>query len=163
MANTIDELRSQWQQRLSKECPERTCRDRQSILDWLFGEYPQWGSSTPQLAVFNKNIDDRFGILYHRYLNQPPTRAYKNLMCRAIDLLKISALVEFQTPLSQADRRTILDTAEKVVLDMLQSDRYIQRQIRWIAHCTDSPLRDTLLFASLEEYLRKIVLRRCSY
>lgn len=156
MAKTIEELRSQWQQRLINKCPDRTDRDRESILDWLLGEYPQQGAtSTQQLAIFNRNIDCRFGILYHRYLERSQTHAYKNLMCCAIDLLAIRALVENQIPFSRDRQRSILDTAEKVVLDMVRRDRYIQRQIQYIARCTDrSQLRDSLLFASLEEYWR---------
>ena len=155
MVKTIDELRHQWQQRLIRECLNQTERDRQSILDWLLGEDPhQWATSTQQLAILNKNIEDRFGILHHGYLDRSKACTYKHLMCRAIALLPIRAFVGIQMPLTQDDRRTILDTAEKVVLNMLQRDRDIQRQIHWIVRCTDSSqLRDTLLFASLEEYL----------
>ena len=158
MAQTIAELRCQWQQRLDRECPHETDRDRQSILDWLLDEnFQQWTNSTQQLAIFNKNIDYRFSILQHRYLNQPPTYAYKNLMCRFSNLPTIRILIASQISPSKESQRTILDAIEQVILDILQHDRDIKHQIEWIARCTDnSQLRDRLLFASLEAYCLQI-------
>jgi DNA-directed RNA polymerase specialized sigma24 family protein len=55
---------------------------------------------------------------------------------------------------SSRDRqRPVVDVLQEVVQEMLQSDKYIQQQIAWIAQCTKNPrLRDTLMLATLEEY-----------
>ena len=55
---------------------------------------------------------------------------------------------------SSRDRqRPVVDVLQEVVQEMLQSDKYVQQQIAWIAQCTKNPrLRDTLMLATLEEY-----------
>jgi hypothetical protein len=46
-----------------------------------------------------------------------------------------------------------VDVLQEVIQELLNSDRYIQKQITWIAQCTeDTRLRDTLLLTTIEEY-----------
>jgi len=52
----------------------------------------------------------------------------------------------------------VVDVLQEVIQELLQSDRYMQQQMAWIAECTvDARLRNALLFASTEEYC----LRQC--
>jgi hypothetical protein len=55
--------------------------------------------------------------------------------------------------LSRDRQRAVVDVLQEVLQELLHSDRYIQRQIRWIAECTkDKRLRDSLLLTAVEEY-----------
>jgi DNA-binding CsgD family transcriptional regulator len=55
--------------------------------------------------------------------------------------------------LSRDRQRAVVDVLQEVIQELLNSDRYIQKQIVWIAQCTDDMrLRDTLLLTSIEEY-----------
>jgi DNA-binding CsgD family transcriptional regulator len=55
--------------------------------------------------------------------------------------------------LSNDRQRNVVDVLQEVIQEMLQGDKYIQQQIAWIGQCTRNPrLRDTILFASIEEY-----------
>jgi DNA-binding CsgD family transcriptional regulator len=55
--------------------------------------------------------------------------------------------------LSRDRQRSVIDVLQEVLQDLIQSDSYIQQQMTHIAALTtDKRLRDTLLFASIEEY-----------
>jgi DNA-directed RNA polymerase specialized sigma24 family protein len=55
--------------------------------------------------------------------------------------------------LSRDRQRAVVDVLQEVIQELLNSDRYIQKQIAWIAQCTeDTRLRDALLLTSIEEY-----------
>jgi hypothetical protein len=55
--------------------------------------------------------------------------------------------------LSRDRYRAVADVLQEVIQEMLNSDRYIQSQVRWIACCTaDERLRNSILLASIEEY-----------
>jgi DNA-directed RNA polymerase specialized sigma24 family protein len=55
--------------------------------------------------------------------------------------------------LSRDRQRAVVDVLQEVIQELLNSDRYIQKQIAWIAECTeDVRLRDALLLTSVEEY-----------
>ncbi|BAY33053.1 hypothetical protein NIES2107_49480 [Nostoc carneum NIES-2107] len=55
--------------------------------------------------------------------------------------------------LSRDRQRSVIDVLQEVLQELLQSDTYIQDQMATIAEITsDRRLRDTLLFASIEEY-----------
>jgi hypothetical protein len=55
--------------------------------------------------------------------------------------------------LSRDRQRAVVDVLQEVIQELLNSDRYIQKQIAWIAQCTEDPrLRDALLLTSVEEY-----------
>ena len=46
-----------------------------------------------------------------------------------------------------------MEVLQEVIQEMLNSDRYLQQQVAWIAECTtDKRLRNALLLASTEEY-----------
>ena len=46
-----------------------------------------------------------------------------------------------------------MNVLQEVIQELLQSDRYMQQQMNWIAQCTDdAKLKNALLFASIEEY-----------
>jgi DNA-binding CsgD family transcriptional regulator/DNA-directed RNA polymerase specialized sigma24 family protein len=47
----------------------------------------------------------------------------------------------------------VADVLQEIIQEMLNSDRYLQSQLAWIARCTtDQATRDQLLLATLEEY-----------
>jgi DNA-binding CsgD family transcriptional regulator len=60
--------------------------------------------------------------------------------------------------LSRDRQRAVVDVVQEVIQEMLNSDRYLQSQMAWIAQCSpNEKIRDSLLFASIEEYcLRSI-------
>ena len=149
----VSELVQTWRSRLASDCPEQSAANRESIIHWLLGKdlkrFETQGAielETAQQAMY------RYQILRQRYLGATPEQAYRQLMTRLSSLVlrreKISNLIG-----SSRDRqRQVLDVLQKVVQELIQSDRYIQQQISSIAECTDNGIRNALLLATLEEY-----------
>lgn len=55
--------------------------------------------------------------------------------------------------LSRDRQRQVTDVLQEVLQELLQSDRYMQQQMSWIADCTnDAKLRNALLLTAMEEY-----------
>jgi hypothetical protein len=51
--------------------------------------------------------------------------------------------------LSRDRSSAVVDVLQEVIQELLQSDRYMQQQITWIAECTnDAKLKNALQFAS---------------
>jgi hypothetical protein len=108
---------------------------------------------TEQLKIADRAMDYRLRILMQRYLGLAPEKAYKNLMQRLGGMAILREKIRAWLSLSTDRQRTVVDVLQEVIQEMLQGDKYIQQQIAWIGQCTRNPrLRDTLLFASIEEY-----------
>ncbi len=149
----MSELVQTWRSRLASDCPEQSAANRESIIHWLLGKdlkrFETQGAmelETAQQAMY------RYQILRQRYLGATPEQAYRQLMTRLSSLVlrreKISNLIG-----SSRDRQCqVLNVLQKVVQELIQSDRYIQQQISSIAECNDAGIRNALFLATLEEY-----------
>ncbi len=150
-----DRIAAEWETRIAAECSDRDQTTQQSILNWLIGENRErLETLDPEhLKIANRAMDYRLRILVQRYLGLPPERAYKNLMQRLGGLAILRDKIRAWLTLSNDRQRQVVDVLQEVIQEMLQGDKYIQQQIAWIGQCTKNPrLRDTLLFASIEEY-----------
>jgi hypothetical protein len=150
-----DKIATQWETRIATECQGQSPTNRATILNWLLGEDPErLETLDPEhLNIVDRAMDYRLRILLQRYLGLPPERAYKNLMQRLSGLPVLREKIRAWLTLSNDRQRQVIDVLQEVIQELLQSDKYIQQQIAWIGQCTKNPrLRDTLLFASIEEY-----------
>jgi hypothetical protein len=155
MTETIDQITSQWENRIATECNGQNIATQTSILHWLIGEdRHRWDKlELAQLKIAEQAMDYRWRILLQRYLGLPPARAYKNLMQRLGGLAVLRDKIRAWLTLSNDRQRQVVDVLQEVIQEMLQGDKYIQQQIAWIGKCTNNQrLRDVLLFASIEEY-----------
>jgi DNA-binding CsgD family transcriptional regulator len=155
MAKLADELEQDWQNRLSIDYPEQSPTTSKSIIRWLLGEnLERFDTMMPNdLAVASQAMDYRYRILRQRYLGIEPKRAYSNLTTRLAGLVTLRNKIRTWVSLSRDRQRAVVDVLQEVIQELLNSDRYIQKQIVWIAQCTDDMrLRDTLLLTSIEEY-----------
>ncbi len=155
MAKLADELEQDWQNRLSIDYPEQNPTTSKSIIRWLLGEnLERFDTMMPnELAVASQAMDYRYRILRQRYLGIEPKRAYSNLTTRLAGLVTLRNKIRTWVSLSRDRQRAVVDVLQEVIQELLNSDRYIQKQIVWIAQCTDDMrLRDTLLLTSIEEY-----------
>ena len=152
---TNDKIATQWETRIATECSGQNVTTQTSILNWLLGEDREQLATldAEHVKIADKAMDYRFRILIQRYLGLPPERAYKNLMQRLGGLAVLRDKIRAWLTLSNDRQRQVVDVLQEVIQELLQGDKYIQQQIAWIGKCTKNPrLRDTLLFASIEEY-----------
>jgi DNA-binding CsgD family transcriptional regulator len=106
-----------------------------------------------QLTVASGAIDFLYRILVSRYLGVPPEKAYRNLIGRLGGLVVLRQKIQAWVSLSRDRQRSAVEVLQEVIQEMLNSDRYLQQQVAWIAECTcDRRLRNALLLASTEEY-----------
>lgn len=150
-----EELADGWRSRLQQDCADQSEAVREGIVGWLLGEdQERFDALDPdQLAIAQQAMDYRYRILVQRYLGVAPDRAYQKLLQRLSSLFLIRNKIRTWVSLSRDRHRTVMDVLQEVVQELLQSDRYMQQQIAWIAKCTrSSVLRNVLLLASLEEY-----------
>jgi hypothetical protein len=155
MTKVIDRITSKWQERIQAECSGQPVTNQISILNWLLGEDRDRLADldVERSNIADRAIDYRMRILLQRYLGLPPARAYKNLMQRLGGIAVLREKIRAWLALSGDRQRQVVDVLQEVIQEMLQGDKYIQQQIAWIGQCTRNPrLRDTLLFASIEEY-----------
>lgn len=155
MEKLADLLEKDWRSRLLSDYPDHSPSTRNSIICWLLGEdLERFDSLAPsQLAIAKQAMDYRYRILRQRYLGVGPEQAYQNLMTRLISLVTLRNKIRTWIALSRDRQRAVVDVLQEVIQELLNSDRYIQKQITWIAQCTqDSRLRDTLLLTTIEEY-----------
>ncbi len=156
MTNEITaKILTQWEKRIATECSGQNATTQASILNWLLGEdRERWETlDAEHLKIADKAMDYRLRILVQRYLGLPPERAYKNLMQRLGGLAVLRDKIRAWLTLSNDRQRQVVDVLQEVIQELLQGDKYIQQQIAWIGQCTKNPrVRDTLLFASIEEY-----------
>ncbi len=122
---------------------------------WLLGDKPErFDTLSPtQLSVASGAIDFLYRILLSRYLGVPPEKAYRNLIGRLGGLVVLRQKIQAWVSLSRDRQRSAVEVLQEVIQEMLNSDRYLQQQVAWIAECTsDRRLRNALLLASTEEY-----------
>ncbi|WP_377478452.1 MAG: HetZ-related protein 2 [Microcoleus anatoxicus] len=150
-----EKLAQDWKSRLEKDCQDENSSTRQSVVRWLLGNQPdRFDTLHPtQLAIATGAIDFLYRILISRYLGLPPEQAYRNLIGRLGGLVVLRQKIQAWVSLSRDRQRSVVDVLQEVIQEMLNSDRYLQQQIAWIAECTsDTRLRNSLLLATVEEY-----------
>jgi hypothetical protein len=155
MANVADELEQEWQLRLANDDPQQSLAANKSIIHWLLGEDLERYDTltTDQLAIAKQAMDYRYRILRQRYLGVSSERAYRNLTTRLAGLVTLRNKIRTWVSLSRDRQRAVVDVLQEVIQELLNSDRYMQKQIAWIGQCTDDTrLRDALLLTSIEEY-----------
>jgi hypothetical protein len=155
MNQGIESIGSKWAARIAADCSGQSATTQASILHWLLGENPQRLANLDpqQLQLVESAMDYRLRISIQRYIGLTPAQAYRNLMQRLGGLTILREKIRAWLSLSSDRQRTVVDVLQETIQEMLQSDKYIQQQISWIGQCTRNPrLRDTLLFASIEEY-----------
>lgn len=148
-------LETDWRSRLQRECPDCDQQTHQSIIGWLLGEdLERFDNLQPnQLEIAQQAIDYRYRILCQRYLEVPPEQAYSRLVQRLGSLFLIRNKIRTWVALSRDRQRTVVDVLQEVIQELLQTDRYLQQQVRWIARVTSSNrLRNALMLATIEEY-----------
>lgn len=150
-----EKLVNDWRSRLQKDCPDYNSETHQSIISWLLGEnLERFDNLQPdQLEIARQAMDYRYRILCQRYLGVAPEQAYSRLIQRLGSLFLIRNKIRTWVALSRDRQRTVVDVLQEVIQELLQTDRYLQQQIRWIAQVTGSNrLRNTLMLATTEEY-----------
>jgi hypothetical protein len=148
-------LAQYWQQRLITECPEQSQATRQSILNWLLGvDLARFDLLNPkELEIAKQAMEYRWRILHKRYLGMSREKAYRQLISRLSSVVAVRNKIQMWISLSRDRQRSVIDVLQEVLQELMQSDSYIQQQMTHItALTTDKRLRDTLLFASIEEY-----------
>ena len=148
-------LAQYWQQRLITECPEQSQATRQSILNWLLGvDLARFDLLNPkELEIAKQAMEYRWRILHKRYLGMSREKAYRQLISRLNSVVAVRNKIQMWISLSRDRQRSVIDVLQEVLQELMQSDSYIQQQMTHItALTTDKRLRDTLLFASIEEY-----------
>lgn len=155
MATAAENLAQNWRTRLAAECPEQSVATRESIILWLLGrDCQRFEQLNPkELDISKQAMEYRYRILQQRYLGMSRERAYRNLITRLASLVTLRNKIQTWVSLSRDRQRSVVDVLQEVIQELLQSDTYIQDQMARIAEVTtDKRLRDTLLFASVEEY-----------
>ncbi len=146
---------NQWQQRLESDLPDQSHGTYQAITQWLCGENPERFEelSRKDLSIATQAMDYRYRIFYQTYWGQPPDRAYQLLMKKLGGLFLIRSKIRTWIALSRDRQRQVKDVLQEVIQEMLQSDKHLQQQLRWISQCTRRPqLRNLLTMATIEEY-----------
>jgi hypothetical protein len=154
MENLAPDLEQYWRKRLLSEC-QQTEAARESILKWLLGEESErfLSLTNSELTIATQAIEYRYRILQLRYLGVGPEKAYRNLINRLSSLFLLRNKIRTWVSLSRDRQRSVIDVLQEVLQELLQSDRYMQQQMSWIAKNTaDVRLRNALVFASAEEY-----------
>ncbi len=155
MATDVEKLALYWRKRLAAECPEQSEAARQTILLWLLGaDSKRFDLLNPkELDIAKQAMEYRWRILCQRYLGMGRERAYRNLITRLGSIVTLRNKIQTWIALSRDRQRSVMDVLQEVLQELLQSDTYMQQQMADIAKfTTDKRLRDTLLFASVEEY-----------
>ncbi|HLO86104.1 MAG TPA: HetZ-related protein 2 [Nostocaceae cyanobacterium] len=155
MASNAANIAQYWHNRLAVECPDQSEEQKQSIIHWLLGvDLKRFDFLNPkEMEIAKQAMEYRFKILHQRYLGVGRDRAYRNLINRLASVVTLRNKIQTWVALSRDRQRTVVDVLQEVLQELLQSDSYMQQQMASIAGFTsDKRLRDTLLFASIEEY-----------
>ncbi|WP_009632092.1 HetZ-related protein 2 [Synechocystis sp. PCC 7509] len=155
MGKLAQQIEQQWRSQLEIECAEQSRTTRESILSWLLGiDVERFESlETHQLEIATSAIAYRYRILKERYLGIAPERAYSNLIKRLGSVVLLRSKISTGVALSRDRHRAVADVLQEVLQELLQSDRYMQQQMTWIAQFTkERRLQNALLFAATEEY-----------
>ena len=152
----VDDITQIWSTRLVAELPEESESSRQSILTWLLGPNPERFNETvgdSKQKILTQALDYRYQILRERYWQTSPDKAYRNLIKRLSSLFLVRSKVRTWIALSRDRRRSVTDVLQEVIQEMLQSDRYLKEQVRWIGECSPRiQIRNLLMLATVEEY-----------
>ena len=106
-----------------------------------------------ELEIAKQAMEYRWRILHKRYLGMSREKAYRQLISRLSSVVAVRNKIQTWISLSRDRQRSVIDVLQEVLKELMQSDSYIQQQMTHItALTTDKRLRDTLLFASIEEY-----------
>lgn len=154
-AKLAEKLAQVWRTRLEAEYPNQNNLTHESIIQWLLGaNQDSFAALTPQQwSIVQQAMNYRYRILKDRYLGLSPARCYQNLTGRLGSLVLLRNKIRTWVALSRDRQRAVVDVLQEVIQELLHSDRYIQKQILWIAECTKDPkLRDVLLLSAVEEY-----------
>ncbi len=148
------DLSSAWQKQIAIDLPDQSTATHQSIAQWLVGEPERFAEMTPaEIRLAQNAMDYRYRIFISRYWGVPPESAYKRLLQKLGSLFLIRSKVRTWIALSRDRKRAVKDVLQEVIQEMLQSDRHMQQQTRWISQCTRrSSLRNLLILATVEEY-----------
>lgn len=155
MGKLAQEIEQQWRSQLEIECAEQSSTTKESVLSWLLGiDVERFESlETHQLEIAISAIAYRYRILKDRYLGIAPERAYSNLIKRLGSVVLLRSKISTGVALSRDRHRAVADVLQEVLQELLQSDRYMQQQMAWIAQLTkERRLQNALLFAAAEEY-----------
>ncbi|MBW4558627.1 MAG: HetZ-related protein 2 [Trichormus sp. ATA11-4-KO1] len=155
MTTEAEKLKQYWGKRLAAECPEQSIATRESIILWLLGtDLKRFDLlNSKELDIAKQAMEYRWKILHQRYLGIGRERAYRNLLTRLGSLVTLRNKIQTWVSLSRDRQRSVMDVLQEVLQELLQNDKYMQQQMACIAEfTTDRRLRDTLLFASVEEY-----------
>ncbi|MDH6086584.1 HetZ-related protein 2 [Umezakia ovalisporum] len=155
MTAEAQKLAQYWSSRLAAESPEQSLAHRESIVLWLLGsDLQRFAQLNPEeLNIANQGIEYRWKILHQRYLGIGRERAYGNLLTRLGSLVALRNKIQSWVSLSRDRQRSVMDVLQEVLQELLQNDKYMQQEMAAIAELTnDKRLRDSLLFASIEEY-----------
>lgn len=149
------QLQQAWGERLAADYPNLRLVQRESLTQWLLGpkveEFDQLDEKFQRIT--EQSMEYRYRVLTQRYLEQSPGRAYQNLIQRLGSLMVVRHKIRTWVSMSRDRNRAVADVLQEVIQEMLQSDRYIQTVIDWVAQCTpEQTLRNALLLASIEEY-----------
>ncbi len=149
------EIAQKWLERLQNDYPDASRTIHDGIVRWSIGENSDRLNqlSDRQLEIVLQSMEFRYSILQQRYLGVAPETAYQNLIRRLGGLVLLRNKIRTWVALSRDRHRTVIDVIQEIVQELLNSDRYLQQQMAWIAQCTrNERLRNALLLASLEEY-----------
>lgn len=148
-------IAQQWRSRLQREHSDRPPDVWDGIVAWLLGEEADRLDEFDErrLRIAEQSMEFCYSILRQRYLGVAPEAAYRHLIRRLGSLVLLRNKIRTWVSLSRDRRRTVVDVVQEVIQEMLNSDRYLQREMRRIATCTsDRRLQNALVLASLEEY-----------
>ncbi|MEB3279173.1 MAG: HetZ-related protein 2 [Lyngbya sp.] len=151
----VESLAKGWRTQLQNDYPNHSPNTHESIIQWLLGpNLSALDNLTPtEQSAFEQGLNFRYRVLQQRYLDISPEQAYRNLMKRLGSLVILRQKIRAWVATSRDRQRNVVDVLQEVIQEMLNSDRYLQQQLQWIAECTtDSRLRNSLLLSSLEEY-----------
>ncbi|MBW4663457.1 MAG: HetZ-related protein 2 [Chroococcus sp. CMT-3BRIN-NPC107] len=155
MGKLAQEIEQQWRSKLEVECAQQSTATKESIVKWLIGSDLERFESldTHQLEIAISAIAYRYRILKDRYIGIAPERAYTNLIKRLGSVVLLRSKISTGVALSRDRHRAVAEVLQEVLQELLQSDRYMQQQMTWIAECTkERRLQNALLFAAAEEY-----------
>ena len=155
MIKLAADLTQDWRSRLANDCPEQSAATRESIIRWLIGKDAQRLDelNSNQVEIIQQAMAYRYNILRQRYLGVTPQQAYRQLITRLSSSVLLRNKIRTLVALSRDRQRQVTDVLQEVLQELLQSDRYMQQQMSWIADCTnDVKLRNALLLATMEEY-----------
>lgn len=146
---------NQWRERLQTDLPDQSQETHTAIAQWLCGDNTERFEdlSRKDLSIATQAMDYRYRIFYKTYWGLPPDRAYQTLMRKLGGLFLVRSKIRTWIALSRDRQRQVKDVLQEIIQEMLQSDRHLQEQMRWIATCTQrSQLRNLLTMATIEEY-----------